>query len=67
LSVLDYKTQQDKARAAALGKEVADKRQQSEKLDKKLAVQKKADADIAALEHWVKRTLWGKPFSRMRN
>jgi len=59
LSVLDYKIQQDTARATALGKEVAHMRQQSEKLDKKLAVQKKAAAELVALDAIGKKNLVG--------
>ncbi len=59
LDVLDYKIQQDTARAAELCKAVESKRQQSEKLDKKLAVQKKADADIAALDTLGKKNFVG--------
>lgn len=59
LSVLDYKIKQDEARAAALDKEVAHKRQQSEKLDKKLVVQKRADADLSALDTLGKKNLVG--------
>ena len=59
LDVLEYKTKQEAKRAARLEKENMHKQKESDRLDKKLAVKKKADADIGFLDSLGKKNLVG--------
>jgi len=54
LSDLDYKIQQDTARAAALDKAVERKEKQLAVLDKKLEIQHQAEIDISTLDNFGK-------------
>ena len=59
LAVLEFKTKQEAERAAMLKKGNVLKQKESDRLDKKLAVKKKADADIDFLDSLGKKNLVG--------
>ena len=59
LEVLEYKTQQEEKRAAALGKDVQKKEMRLGKLDEKIAVKSKAAATVSEIDSMGKPALLG--------
>ena len=59
LEVLEYKTQQEEKRAAALGKDVQKKEARLGKLDEKIAVKSKAAATVSEIDSMGKPALLG--------